>query len=310
MYMRNIFAAGAALGLSVLAHADKPWILCEECVSNDAESVALGSGHLGEIGVFSLRNRFFSKFENEVQLVGKDCEPPRGERPVPVPNKPRGTFRAGNCTYQIVATPSTMSPEEDQLNAALLGFYDQNGGSMKTLVEVSSADLGLGNGPVTGATGGSAHDYNNNFEYARLARNAAVARVLNDPTPTSWANIGRLVVGSGSVLVLGADGTKITIVITFEDGSRVALTYTERSDPDSEQVLSAEGRPVMTSENASHFAGDLPMDNALSLNNFLENARLEGITIVRGDVTVTGGHVSCSTVHSNDGTVTTTCHAN
>jgi hypothetical protein len=297
------------LGLTLAASANAGiWLRCDFCQPSQAAASAVSSNALGEVVIYSLANNFALKFENEVQVIGDDCQPLATIRNGLSKGNAPGSWRAGSCSYQLVAIPMASTNKEDDLHALLREIYLNTGGSMKTTINVTSADLRLPEGPITGQAGGSAYDFvNDAFFRANVRREAAGA--LNSPSITgSLSNLARLISGAAATFI-GADGTKIVVEITFSDGSSAKLEFSETSTPDSESVFTAEVADVMTNDNMSQFMRDLDFANTQSMENFVANAAHLGVEIVRSEATRINS-VECHSTIRSDGTVQVTCVRN
>jgi hypothetical protein len=297
------------LGLTLAASANAGiWLRCDFCQPNQAAATAVSSNALGEVVIYSLANNFALKFENEMQVVGDNCQPLAMVRSALSKGNAPGSWRSGGCSYQLVAKPMASTNKEEELQTLLRQIYLNTGGSMKTIINVTSADLRLPEGPITGQAGGSAFDFvNDAFFRGNVRREAADA--LNNPSQAgTLGNLANLITGAAATFI-GADGTKIVVEITFSDGSSVKLEYSETSTPDSESAFTAEYGDVMTNDNMSQFMGDRDFANSLSMENFFANAAHLGVEIVRSEAT----RINSAECHSSikpDGTVQVTCVRN
>jgi hypothetical protein len=297
------------LGLTLAASANAGiWLRCDFCQPNQAATTSISSNALGEVVIYSLANNFALKFENEMQVVGDNCQPLAMVRSALSKGNAPGSWRAGGCSYQLVAKPMASTNKEEELHALLRQIYLNTGGSMKTVINVTSADLQLPEGPITGQAGGSAHDFVNDAGFRGNVRTEA-AGALNNPSITgSLSNLASLISGAAATFI-GADGTKIVVEITFSDGSRVKLEYSESTIADSETAVTGENLDVMTNDNMSQFMGDRDFANTQSMENFLSNAAHLGVEIVRSEAT----RINSAECHSSikpDGTVQVTCVRN
>jgi len=251
------------------------WIRCESCQAPDAYAYARQSGLTDEVVVISLANQMAAKFFNESRLVGKDCYVQRMDSR----NVANNRALESGCSYELITTPMALSAEEGGLKGALEQFYAETNGTMKSVLSVNATDLTLGTGPISGTAGGSAYDFVNNAIFSGLVRTRAYAAINDLTISASWGNLARAIVGAGSVLALGADGTKITVVITYSDGSKSNLVFTELTTPDSETSFSAENMPIVDANNQSQFVGQITFNSVGSLNNFFSTLAHYGVPI-------------------------------
>lgn len=263
------------------------WVRCDSCQATDAYAYAQQSRITDEVVVISPANHMAMKFFNEWQVVGKNCSQLR-----PGAAKLASKAAGDGCSYQFSSTPVALSAAEGGLKDAFEQYYFETNGTMKSVLHVNAGDLNLGTGPITTAEGGSAYDYvNSAFFRARV--NTRGYDAINDVTiAASWSNLARAVVGAGAVLALGADGSKITVVINFPDGSVVNLVFTELPTPDSVTAFSAEGMDIIDANNQSQFVGETRFNSDTSLNNFVRTLTNLGVPIV-SLVIQPGGTVSC-----------------
>jgi hypothetical protein len=242
--LQRVIVSTLLLAFSVSANA-AIWLRCDQCQTSQASANSVASAVLGEVMVYSLANNFALKFENEMRVVGDNCHPLAAIKTGVSKGNAPGSWRANDCSYQLVATPMSNTSKEDDLQDLLRQIYVSTSGTMKTIVNVSADDLGLPEGPITGVAGGSAYDFvgNNNFR-ARVRTEAENA--LNNPAQIgSVGNLGNAVTAAIATLV-GGDATRITFVITFSDGSQVTFVYSEGTIRDSETALTAENGDIMT----------------------------------------------------------------
>jgi len=319
----------AALTLSSGVFAATLWLKCQHCDSSNAQQFAEQSRRTGAVMVYSLNNRFHAKFENQWDGTGAGCHPNGNDGPVKPgtnygPQDQQSVFsppgqQSGNCSNVLIATPATPDAEQNELMRILQLLSDNSGGSMKVRIDMT--------GVAIGAPDGTAHEYPNDVEFARITRNE-VWRLLNSPTSAAnfhvdnldaltfsklfniirtagFKRLGHQFRAYGQIAV-GGVFAQVTVVITFVDGSTVTLGYNGDGALTSETALSAEQREIMTSKNIEGFTHQpLPMENDRSVEAFLENAqRLQ----VRVRATSGSRLVRCTTepdIHTNK--VITTC---
>jgi hypothetical protein len=301
--------ASTFLGLAFTVSANAAiWLRCDQCQTGQASANSVASTALGEVVVYSLANNFALKFENEMRVVGDNCQPLSMIKTGVSKGNAPGSWRANGCSYQLVAIPMTNTSKEDELQDLLRQIYVSTGGTMKTTINVNAGDLHLPEGPITGEAAGSAYDFvgNNNF---RSNVRAAAASALNDPAQVgSVGNLANTVTSAIATLV-GGDATRIIMVITFSDGSQVTFVYSEGTIRDSETATTAEDGDIMTRDNMPDFFGVNEFNNDLSMENFLRNAERLGVEIVRSEAT----RIQTAECHSSirdDGTVQVTCVRN
>ncbi len=251
------------------------WIRCESCQAPDAYAYARQSGLSNEVVIISLANQMTAKFFNKSRLVGKNCI----EQRMDSGHVAHNTESDSGCSYELMTTPMALSPEEGGLKAALQQFYTETNGTMKSVLNVNATDLTLGTGPITGAAGGSAYDFANSAVFQGQVITRAYAAINDLTISATWGNLARAVVGAGSVLALGADGTKITVVITFSDGSGVNLVFTETARPDAVDAYTAENMPVVNADNQSQFSGQITFNSPTSQQNFFLTLANLGVPI-------------------------------
>jgi len=283
-----------ALTLSSFVFAATLWLRCPHCVSTNAQKFAEQSNLIGTVMVYSLSNRFHAKFENQSQVIGAGCQPngndvhgklgpnnsPQGQQSAYSPQ----TQQAGNCSKVLIATPATSDAEENELMRILQLLSDNSGGSMKVRIDMTGIDIG--------ESGGTAHEYPNDVEFARITRKE-VLRLMTSPISAANFHINNLdaltfvklfnIVRTAGFklrdhqfraygqIAIGGVFAQLTVVITYVDGSTVTLGYNGDGILTSATALSAERREIMTSKNIEGFTHEpLPMDNERSVEAFLE----------------------------------------
>lgn len=305
--LKSFVLAAAGLFVSTQISAATPWILCELCQKADAPSTALKTGFIGELAVLSLRNRFILKFKNKQRGGSSDCLVKLSDRQKAVAGAPTGAFQIAACTYQIVTTPIAGTHDDNHLFDLLQGRYDLNGRSLTTRVSVTSAQLMLPDGPITGSAHGSAIDFVNNQAFKGKTR-TAVRHWIDSPASINLQALTHAVAKAGTVL--NAGGIKTRVTVTFGDASSASFVYTETEAADSETVRTAENGDVMKADNVSEFLGNRMMQSELSLENFLANARNLGVEIVRGHSSLTTRQLICASKVAAKGNKTITCSRN
>jgi len=194
------------------------------------------------------------------------------------------------CERITIATPFQLSADDQDLVAHFKAAYDQTGGTMKAVRSYyigALADPPSPPGPVAQDPYRlTAYDVANNFQVeAELLRRVEV-KVLygdeNDPIQQLVNAIGRAI----DKLWFGID-PQFTVVIQFEDGSRVKIEIkqegqflpsklVEAADPNGLAVLR------LGAGNAAGYQGEHAFNSMRDAQNWLNNARMNGVTITNG----------------------------
>ena len=296
-----------------MAQADA-WIKCEGCTA--PQMLAKSQLHVleGVAVVYDAAAPSALKFSNQqVVIGGPECHQLRPGSANPGSKTIQRTLlpaisSASDCRTTTISNSEPLTIEDSTVLNALHSIHAQTNGRMKSIIELNANDANLGPGPVTTRPDGvsfgpSAADYANNAVFRAAVDNYAARFTQHSPSITTAAvntyvnitqpwNIISSIVGT---MWLGEDAT-ITVVVTFDDGSKVVLDF-EFETPDIAGVKAmkdAEGRDIMTASNASEFSNSsLTFQNggSAALENWIANAQFLGIEVVSvtGTPSVSGG---------------------
>lgn len=279
------------------------WIKCEGCSS--PQMLAKSQLHVleGEAVVYDAAIPTALRFSNtQVVVGGPECQQLRpilhrnlGIKIVARAQLPSAS--AANCRIEIVSNSEPLTLEDATLLNALHAIHTQTNGRMKSVIELRGNEANFGPGPITSPGGNpgfgpSAADYANNAVFRATVDNFASQFTLSSPSistliANAWIQITQpwnVITSAAGTLWLGEDAT-ITVVITFEDGSKVVLDF-EFETPDIAHVNAvkdAEGRDIMTASNLGDFSNTtlrFPNGGSAALENWIQNAIHLGIPVV------------------------------
>jgi hypothetical protein len=311
LFSNSFYISLLVLPLTQSALAET-WVRCDNCSPAQAQAAAVAAGPEQLIVVFSARDNTANAFYTQTEVVGNGCQPLRpgesgGQKALRMRNAV--SVSAGQCSYVTVALPTTLDADKQQLVDAFHGAYVETNGTMQKVAYVNIADIPnapTGPGPVANDPGGiTAYDVQNNLIVRTQLATAATAYVTS-----AAGNLNHLIASIASLVGVSIAGTEhqLNLIITFHDGSRAQLDFTLHTDkPELYMAEDPNGVPVMVvgGGNAAQYLGNHAFNSNRDLNNFLNNAALNGVIIV--DHHIGGTSASCSSSIAEDGTVTVSC---
>lgn len=229
-------------------------------------------------------------FTNRLEMQGENCHV-NGLAPGDSAAKSAAELQRVGCTQVMVSTPRVLEAWEVE-GVKDLQLYNIVAKDI-IRIEVTAEDLAsgpVGNGPA--AFGGpNAYDYKNNAffrasvdDFARQAISDELddlVAILDAQRTGLWERVKSLVRD-----IVTKDVKSPVISVVFPDKSYVILEF--KLDADQAAIPLAikdsENREILTRETADDFAGEATFPNGgeNSLQNWLENARAEGVTVTVG----------------------------
>lgn len=230
-------------------NAQTTWFSCGSCSTVTAEQMAVSVGPYKSVVVFDPVQKSAIAFDTSQAVVGPNCHESSS-------GKEGRTENGYGCSFQTIALVRAMHGAEASLRDALVGWSDLTGGTMKTTITLSASELGLPPGPITGAANGSAFDVMNSWDYPGRVRTSLQNSFNN--TLTMLRNVHQLAAAAGASLLMGADATSLTVIISFEDGTQVAILLEDNSAVNEFRGFDSQMREIITAENVNQFVAQSP----------------------------------------------------
>lgn len=278
------------------ANAD-PWIKCEHCTSQ--QMLAKSQLHVlaGDAVVYDAAIPIALRVVNEqVNVGGLACHDAQEEPRTAA--KTAGPVRSsGNSCFETISHPAPLTLEDATLLNALHEFHVHTGGRMKGIIELRASDANLGPGPISAPAGQppgfgpSAADYANNVAFRASMNDYASRFTRRDPSisqilTNTYIHVTQpwnVITSAASTFWLGEDAT-VTVVISFDDGSRVELNFEFETPKTARDAVAfdSEGRDIMTASNIAQFSDStFPFSNGggAALENWIRNAIHLGVPV-------------------------------
>ena len=298
-----VFFATAA-SVTNVARADA-WIKCAGCTPSQMLDKSQRHVRVGNAVVYDAATSTALRFSNEQAMIGgPHCQHRRPESSASTTtNKVERAQQidtpASGCRVDTVSTSEPLTLQNANVLNALHSIHAQTNGSIKSIIDLNANDIDFGPGPITSPAGGgpgfgpSAADYANSADFRARVNNFAAqfaggsesmvtAMVAN--TYVHLTQPWNVITSASGMFWLGEDAT-ITVVIRFDDGTKVAINF-EFETPDIARdavALDSEGRDIMTPSNVADFSDAtfrFPNGGGAALENWIQNAIHLGIPVV------------------------------